>query len=145
MVVSEIAAARSLLNFRKPLVGHFFSWFVSLTKLNADDHRAHKTRDLCTSFLSDRNRSIPFCVESGHWRVRLRRTPMFCSLLSLKMRLPRLWWKFENPPERNQLTQLTPRRRNCTRSSDSPDEGDVAKLLETFYREPFITWSWRFW
>jgi hypothetical protein len=58
--------------------------------LSADDRRAHKTRDLCTSFISDRNRRIPFCIESGYWMVRLRRTPKFCSLLSLKMRVPHL-------------------------------------------------------
>jgi hypothetical protein len=28
--------------------------------LSADDRRAHKTRDLCTSLISDRNRRIPF-------------------------------------------------------------------------------------
>jgi hypothetical protein len=76
-------------------VGHFLSGFVSLTKLSVDDRRAHKTRDLCTSFISDRNRRIPFCIESGHWRVELRRTPVFCSLLSLKMRLPHRWLKPE--------------------------------------------------
>jgi hypothetical protein len=88
LAISKIAAVLSPLNFRR--VGHFLSWFVSLTKLSADDRRAHKTRDLCTSLISDRNRRIPFYIESGYWRVRLRRTPMFWSLLSLKIRFPHL-------------------------------------------------------
>jgi hypothetical protein len=62
--------------------------------MSADDRRVHKIGDLCTSFISDRNRRILFRIESGHWRVRLRRTPMFCSLLSLKMRLPQLYSTF---------------------------------------------------
>jgi hypothetical protein len=111
MAINEIATTRSRLNFRKPRI-------VSLTKLSADDRRAHKTRDLWTSSISDRNRRIPFCIESGHWRVRLRRTPMFCFLLSLKMRLPHLY-----------LGRRNIRRSDCTLKHESPSPNHWALII----------------
>jgi hypothetical protein len=81
MAISEIAAALSSLNFRRP-----FCLVIRLPhKIECEwSSGAQNPRSMHFVYIGYKSN------ESGHWRARLRRTPIFCSLLFLKMMLPHL-------------------------------------------------------